>query len=513
MKNKIVKLSLVTSMLLGSGAYAGEIIGAAPNDPVEPLTQFGFGSWNLSNVDVKIVSVEDFMTVTGTFNKTTGEYSEMTYGDSFESAITTGGEVRGHLHGKDWPVGEPAGIKAITGDIPNKGKPGNCILTTSYLSEENTDSGLNGYLDTTAAAGPVPVICSSPFQTHKRFKINMLPTMVANPDAERYGQPVEVIFNLKSGDTTSKRYQVLQKINNYTGMRLDGYKVEVLTGNDQKISELTLSIGLAEATDNNGTPDAENPNIWDPEDLANYSHGLWGPIDQHFPVNGFFDDKRSGYVVDETGHGTDTLVAGPTTLAGNYVDLFGHWLPSIWQPIGVFFDDDGDPETDAELIAFWGDPLNTGTNAWHQGNEDNWAVVTQAQIDEYLADESLSGYNVGLIEDTLNLGLNYIINIGDNTKIGDTFKLRITPRVAVDQTPPSYIDENGDYILPEGILPDEDDNDTIVPDVDDNDTHIDNPPSSGGGCTYDPKGGSFDMMFLMMIALGSLYAFRRRFLK
>ena len=40
-----------------------------------------------------------------------------------------------------------------------------------------------------------------------------------------------------------------------------------------------------------------------------------------------------------------------------------------------------------------------------------------------------------------------------------------------------------------------------------------NPASSGGGCTSNPNGTSFDMMFLMMMALGLLYPFRRRFIK
>ena len=42
-----------------------------------------------------------------------------------------------------------------------------------------------------------------------------------------------------------------------------------------------------------------------------------------------------------------------------------------------------------------------------------------------------------------------------------------------------------------------------------------NPPSSGGGggCTYNPNSKTFDLSFLMLLALGSLYAFRRRFSK
>ncbi len=41
----------------------------------------------------------------------------MVVGDSFESDINnSAGEIVVKLHGKDWPVGEPAGIKVVTGD-------------------------------------------------------------------------------------------------------------------------------------------------------------------------------------------------------------------------------------------------------------------------------------------------------------------------------------------------------------------------------------------------------------
>ena len=72
MKRNIVKMSLVTAMLLSSGAFAGQIIGVGPKSTVEPLEQTGFGGWNLSNVAVKIVSTDDFTTVTGTFDPTDG---------------------------------------------------------------------------------------------------------------------------------------------------------------------------------------------------------------------------------------------------------------------------------------------------------------------------------------------------------------------------------------------------------------------------------------------------------
>ena len=266
-----------------------------------------------------------------------------------------------------------------------------------------------------------------------------------------------------------------------------------------------------------------------------------------------------------------------------------------------------DPSTDNELVAYWGDPLNTGTVGWHKGEAEGWAEPTQAEL---LAWEISPWYSMGLIEDTLNLGLNYIINIGENAQIGDTFTIRITPYTDTNQTPPVHYGTTPIVITPTdtGVVaispsptfsPGEDltvsvsdtdlntdvateQNITIVvknstgdeenvllvetgvnssiftgtlptdsvnvagsydgtmtavdgtvvtayytDESDANATRMasttaststtptdnENPSSGGGGCTYNPNSKHFDMSFLLMMALGLLYPFRRRFLK
>ncbi len=438
MKTNIVKMSLVTAILLSPGAYAGLIIGAnasAPYVPTTPPTQFGFGGWDLGNVAVKITDTE-YNTIAKTFYPD-GSYDKMVLGDSFESEISTDGEVRGLLHGKDWPVGEPSGIKVINGDSVSHNKPNNCIMTTSYLSADENPAGVNGYLD---SATPAPAICSSAFQSHKRFKINMIDTTVVGKNPGEYGNPIDLVFNLDTGDTSTVnvRYQVLQKINNYTGMRLDGYKIEVLDATEATNPALTLSLGLGED---------EGTDIWTFDSMATFSHGLWGAADgDHFPDDGFFDLNSAGLLV--SGHNTNTLTGGPATLGSNYVALFGYWLPSKWQPTGIFWDNDNDPTTDAELAAFWGTIPNApaGTApAWHKGMADNWVEPSSA---EFLQWETDPLYSEGEIEDTLNLGLNYIVNVGNNAALGNKFTVRITPHIAADQTPPNYIDADGNPIPP-----------------------------------------------------------------
>ncbi|MFC2073420.1 choice-of-anchor F family protein [Campylobacterota bacterium] len=513
MKNNIVKMSLAAAMLLSSAGYAGKIIGVdagTPYDVADPLTQYSFGGWNFDNVNVKITDLEFVENLEKEFYTIDGTYSTMTYGDTFESEIKSrdGNDiVMGLLHGKNWPVGEPAGIKIINDDrgTAKSGKSSNCIMTTSYLDANATGNDEpSGYLDT--AFIPVPTVCSSPFQTHKRFKINMTENSIAEYNTtSRYANPIDLVFNLDTNDRSAapRRYQVFQKINNYTGMRLEGYKIEVLDEN----GTINPSADIKFSLDLSTKPSFDEESGYQ----AVFSNGLWGPKDDivrdipHFTEDGFFDKVRAGFT--QEGNGTATVTGGPDTLNSNYVDLFGIWLPSKWAPYGIFWDDDNDTTTDNELVAFWGDPLATGTNAWHRGNDYNetddiepWELVTATELEEWNVNDEGSLYTIGKIEDTLNLGLNYVVEVGENKTIGKTFTIRITPRVAPleAQTPPSYIDDNDDYILPPEL---------IVPVT---------PPSTGGGgggCTYNPNSKNFDMTFLLMMALGLLYPFRRRFLK
>ena len=352
----------------------------------------------LDNVIVKITNLLFEANTSKTFNPTTGVYTPMVVGESFESDIYDrdgSGEVRAKLHGKVWPVGEPSGIKVINGDkLVKNGRPENCIMGTSYLE--------GFYLD---SATPKPVVCSSEFQTHKRFKVNLQPSTITTIDSEGYGKPYEIVFNLKSGDTTTQRYEVFQKINNYTGGRLDGYKIEVLDANGAKNNNLTLSLGFFENTDGS--------DIWDMDDISTFSHGLWGPADKHFPTDGFFDKLRMYYPVALSDN-NQTISYHGDLHGGNYQALFGSWLPSVWAPTGIFYDFDNNPATDADLVAFWGDPLNTGTNGWHKSQAEGWATPTAAELLAWNGPL----YSKAKVEDTLNLGLNYIVNIGDNASIG-----------------------------------------------------------------------------------------------
>ena len=65
-------MSLVGTMFLSSGAFAGKITGSSPTDDVLPLTQFGFGGLNFDNVEVEMVTAVGNPTIVGTFNTADG---------------------------------------------------------------------------------------------------------------------------------------------------------------------------------------------------------------------------------------------------------------------------------------------------------------------------------------------------------------------------------------------------------------------------------------------------------
>jgi hypothetical protein len=81
-----------------------------------PKNSTDLGVGILTTQTLKITDF-DFAEISKTFNKTNGTYDAMASGDAFESDILDSEEkVVGRLHGKDWPLGEPSGIKVTNND-------------------------------------------------------------------------------------------------------------------------------------------------------------------------------------------------------------------------------------------------------------------------------------------------------------------------------------------------------------------------------------------------------------
>ena len=395
---------------------------------------YGFGGWNLDNVKVFLNEAPGAYTASN-FDES-GCYSFPVGTDhTYYADVDDGADmVVGRVLAKDWPIGEPPGVKVINddGDVKN-GKPQNCIMSTSYLD--------GGFLD---ADSPAPVTCSGPYQSHKRYKVAMLPEIL-----EGDGKGVDMVFNVEA-EEGERDYQVFQKINNWTNKRLTGFTIEVGFG----VGEDFIAAGAADNL-RISVPD----HLWDESQLANFSAGLFGPLDSHGQI-GFYDEKtRAGFFIDEYGSdtgnlGTPTLHA-TRVLGSNYEELprgveamnqFGKWLPSNALPYGIFFDDDGNLDTDNELVAWYGYNPATDGLGWMRGVADKFVAIEDSVIEEYA--NSLV-YSAAVIDDLVNVGLNYIVTVGDVTDDSSTegeFTIRITPTAVTELSPdagfPPYVEQD-----------------------------------------------------------------------
>lgn len=426
---------------LALSAQAGKIT-SVPTSNGTP----GFGGWNLANVEVVLNGTQGAIGSTDSwFDPATGAYNFAADSDfTYESRVfDDSSTLMGLVLAKDWPIGEPSGVK-IVNDDPNvkNDKPANCIMSTSYLK--------GNYLDST---DPKQVICSSPFQTHKRYKVAMLPATVDGGGSDS----VDMVFNVEP-EMGTRDYQVFQKINNWTNGRLQGFKVEVGFGvGGAFVSAADAGIDLTNL--NIAVPS----DLWSTTQLATFSAGLFGPLDKHTGEVGFFDpNKRAGFLIDEYVVGaqplTDTLTA-TTPLSSNYPDVpagagaaanqFGPWLPNNMLPYGIFFDDDGNPDTDAELVAWYGYNPAIGGLGWMRGALDSFAAVSAADIQAMGANLT---YTSDLIDDLVNIGLNYLVRVGDISSFpasaNNTFTIRVTPTADSSGIPaPTYVGYQPDPLL------------------------------------------------------------------
>jgi hypothetical protein len=496
-------VSLALSGMMAVGGLNAAVINA------DNLT--GVGAWNLGNVEVKLYHEDG--TEFGSFDKDTGAYTAMVAGDSFASLVSDATDpamIMARVTGKIWPVGEPTGIKAVNNDTAvNNGKPQNCLINTAYLEGAYLDSG-----------APKQVLCSSPFQSHKRFKVAMQPATVDRVgDNAESDKPIDLVFDVDDS-TTLTPYQVFSKINNYTGKRLKGYRIVVGKGvgaNFKSASELGiasqlyLSLGVDEGVDKDGIPDGVTDLFEADDGLATFSHGLFGPKDKHFPTDGYFDNEAAGFSVDQ---GCISTVAGacptaisPKTVATTdtifstgplpsfYADYFREWLPEELAPKGIFWNHDSDDTTDPILMAWWNgtqwvkpDPLNDdGTDS----TPSTFIPVPESEVNTWAADPL---YYVDIIEDVLNLGLNYIVKVGDIAEeisgAGPQFTIRIIPVVGDQSLAAPWMENapaNGD-LLPVGTTP----------------------SSSGGGCAIGGD-GRFDPTLPALAAAGLVFFGLRRF--
>lgn len=231
--------------------------------------------------------------------------------------------------------------------------------------------------------------CNDVFQTHKRYKMS----------ATGFG-PIDMVFTVKNveavntifdknavvvandQDVAHNVYRMIGKLNNHTGKRMAGFKVELghKVGADFVAAAATSNLRIALREEGATTGD------YGPNDMAEFPGGLfYGPADSKHNW-GFFDSARAYLAVDQTAL---TTTFSSQSLSTNYADLFGKWLPINWVPTGLFYDHDGNPATDADVYA-WNKGASTAAE-WL-----NYVVnattgtrttqpLTQAAIDALLA--------------------------------------------------------------------------------------------------------------------------------
>ena len=423
---------------LSLATQAGKIT-SIPSTTV-PGVQDGFGGFNLENISVIL---NDLSGTGSTFDESTGAYffdtdSDLSYVSDVYDDVSS--NLMGQVLAKPFPVGEPAGIKIVNDDFDvKKGRPTNCIMSTSYLDGHFLDE-----------ADPRPVPCSGPFQAHKRYKLAMLPSTVDGVVTDGTDS-IDLVFNVEA-DGTTRDYQVFQKINNWTNNRLKGFTIQVGTGTGGTFVPAADTGGVGVANLSLSVPSE----AWDsPDQLANFAAGLFGPADpEHDQPAGFFDPvTRAGFLIVEypnVSGQTDTLHSG-ATLGSDYAAVppatgaaanqFGIWLPNTMLPYGIFFDDDGNPDTDAELKAWYGDK-SLNDFGWMTGVAAGFVGIHPDTITNDWSNNPL--YFMGPIDDLVNVGLNYVVTVGDVSGFSN-FTIRITPIIAdAPLVQPTYV----------GVVPD-----------------------------------------------------------
>jgi len=402
-------------------ANAGKIT-SIPSATV-PGVQDGFGGLNFDNIEVVLDgALSTFDPLTGAYSfSTSSDHSYVTNVYDDDSHTT----LMGHVVAKPFPVGEPAGIKIVNDDFDVKqGKPTNCIMSTSYLDGHFLDE-----------ADPQQVLCSGPFQSHKRYKEPMLPATTPSVGNEK---SIDLVFNVEA-EAGSRDYQVFQKINNWTDGRLEGFTIEVGFGTGSSFTPASAVPGVDVANLSLSVP----ADVWEAGQLANFSTGLFGPIDTKH-------DRPAGFFINEypiNSGQTDTLTSG-AVLPSAYADVpagalaasnqFGKWLPNNMLPYGIFFDNDGNPDTDADLVAWYGYNPRIPDFGWMKGSADSFDVYPDPDIIALGADPL---YSMGVIDDLVNVGLNYIVTVADVSAFpGSKFTIHITPKMDTTAMPaPGYV--------------------------------------------------------------------------
>lgn len=279
--------SALTALILGA-SHAAKIV-----------------DWNKSNVEV------------GTANNPGEIVSSIVY-TSLAKTDTYGGVL--------WEEGnvESPGMKVVTDGDGDE----SCIMTSGFNPEDNTDKQ-----------------CNDPRQTSKRAK-------VYTNDLEG---PVDLVFNVSTAIPIDSTYRFFLKYENLSPSRIESFTIQLGKGIGDEFVPSVADDGIAFAT-RDGTEILEQANIDSYSDNSLgvvFAFGLFGNASESWhSTDGYYDPTKRGRF-NMTVESEDVIKAFPVT--DNIADLYNgamkSWINKGIAPQGYAYDNDGDPETEAVLVA------------------------------------------------------------------------------------------------------------------------------------------------------------------
>lgn len=292
--------------------------------------------------------------------------------------------------------------------------PGIKVVQETYTQGGSAGGGLT--LDGCIMTSNPTNTCTGEFQSGKRIKTQMTGF-----------DPVDLVFNLLDGDESN--YQVFYRLINQTTQSLTGFAIELGFGIGDAFVQATAMDGIGFSFDFRAQPADAGASS-----TTQFPFGLFGEAasNPNFSLDGFFAPERTSLSLEQT---EATITS--TGFVGPYTSLFDAWLSQEDVPLGAFWDNDSNPETDALLMAW----LNAD-NEWElrRGVADFGlglaSTLSEPQIFGSFADVvAVLGLEGSLfqddIEDLANLNVNFAINLraGLPTFNGDTmstFTMRTT---------------------------------------------------------------------------------------
>ena len=235
-----------------------------------------------------------------------------------------------------------------------------------------------------------PASCNSPRQSHKRFKL------------DRTGiDPIDLVFDLSDEPLLNDAYRVFQKYGNNTDNALTGFNISLGFGIGSEFVSSSANDGLT-FVDFGADPKES-------QFSSQFAHGLFGAADDD-RRQGYFSSETSGFNLDwitEDLFGSDGMFGG----TNGYEALFGNWISYSMAPEGYFYDDDGDADTDAILMAHY----DVDTSKWIMNREldANGNILTAAEGNNGAKYNSVAEVEAALIGQASGINLEACLDDAD----------------------------------------------------------------------------------------------------